>query len=373
MSYNIKGVILLTFILFLGLSLTFNTNAAAASDNQAVTTNNTSNSQITNQSSSNNINFETEGSTGSTTSQTIKVLIYNGDKVAKDSADGIKTALDSSNANNLVPGYYFTYNTSTIIDSTVLASYDVLAMPGGNDYITSYEGTTIDSINADAIKNFVASGKGYLGICAGAFAGANNTANCYNGWGVAPHVNCLQPYYEGTTSIQITSAGQTILGKAGNVTTLYWNGPAMTVNGNASVLATYVNGITDKNGNIIISKGMAAIVSDYYGNGRSVLIGPHPELEPQSADIIANLIVWAANLTPTSSTAPPPAATTTPPPAATSSSPTVTSGTILDTSNNANTSTNDTVPMQKTGAPLIPLALATLIGVGGLVSAKIRK
>ena len=40
--------------------------------------------------------------------------------------------------------------------------------------------------------------------------------------------------------------------------------------------------------------------------------------------------------------------------------------------NNTN-NTSNTVPMQNTGGPLIPLALSTLMIVGGVISAKIRK
>lgn len=40
-------------------------------------------------------------------------------------------------------------------------------------------------------------------------------------------------------------------------------------------------------------KGYADILGDTYGNGKTVLIGFHPELSPQYPDIIAKLIVWA--------------------------------------------------------------------------------
>jgi hypothetical protein len=44
---------------------------------------------------------------------------------------------------------------------------------------------------------------------------------------------------------------------------------------------------------------MAAIAGDFYGKGRTVLCGPHPELTPQLPGIVANMIVWAANVTST--------------------------------------------------------------------------
>ncbi|OPY23471.1 MAG: hypothetical protein A4E27_01492 [Methanobacterium sp. PtaU1.Bin242] len=339
-----KRKVLITFLLVVGLIISSGTAFSAAADDI------TSTSLISNNTM--------EGS--DTATQTIKILIYNGDKVANDSVAGIESVLDSANSGNLVPGYKFTYSTSKTIDSTVLSSYDLLVMPGGNDYIINYDGKTIDSIDAAAIKNFISGGKGYLGICAGAFAGAKYTENCYYGWGIAPNITCIQPYSEINTTITITAAGKQILGQDDPVTTLYWNGPAMTASGNALVLATY-DGITISTGKVIISSGMAAIVADYYGQGRSVLMGPHPELEPKSPGLIAKLIVWAANIPPIS-TAPLPDDITPP-----SDTPLTPSNTTITQPIAAANTNNNTIPLQGTGTPLIPLAMAILTGTGGIL------
>ena len=47
---------------------------------------------------------------------------------------------------------------------------------------------------------------------------------------------------------------------------------------------------------VVHTKGYAAIVGDTYGNGRTVLSGPHPELTPTNYTLLDNLIVWAANV-----------------------------------------------------------------------------
>ncbi len=225
--------------------------------------------------------------------QTINVLIYNGDNADEYADQTITQILDYANQEGLIPGYRFNYTVSTTINPGSLESMDVLIMPGGDDYISD-DNRTIASIDPDSVLNFVKNGGGYVGICAGAFAGANYTQGFYRGWGVAPHINCLQPYWEGTTSIMITPAGSRIMGKKGSMNTLYWNGPAMKINGNATVLATY-DGI-DSDGKVIISRGNAAIVGDYFGKGRSVLIGTHPEEDPWAPDVLARLIVWSASL-----------------------------------------------------------------------------
>lgn len=320
---KINRKVLLSVLLLLSLTLSLNASAVSAvSGNQTSTVNSTTpsttqpvnttqntklvndnstsqlnqsgNSTITNQSSvkSNNISNSnnSEIAAGSlaaeTTTTTINVLIYSGAYASASCVNGMKTALEYANSHNLIPGIQFTYATSTVINSAILASYDVLNMPGGSggaNYLNS------GSISASAIKSFVSSGKGYIGICAGAYAGAARVDGMYNGWGVAPHVNAKAVSYIGNLSMQLTSAGQQLLGRSGTVNIHHYNGAAMYVTGgNAVIFGTYADSKTGY-------KGYADIVGDQYGNGRSVLIGSHPELSPQYPDILANLIVWAAN------------------------------------------------------------------------------
>jgi len=231
--------------------------------------------------------------TTSTVPTTIKVLIYSGVYTAIDCVTGLETALSYADSHSLVPGYNFTYATSTVINSATLAGYNLLAMPGG-DGGSLYLGSS--SISGTAIKNFVANGGGYLGICAGAYAAANYVSGDYYGWGVAPDVDANPVGYEGLLSMKFTSAAQQILGRNGTINIAHYNGPAMYVTGgNAIILATYADDHTGY-------QGYADIVGDYYGQGRSILMGSHPELTPQYPDIIAKMIVWAANVPTTSST-----------------------------------------------------------------------
>ncbi|MCE5213581.1 MAG: BPL-N domain-containing protein, partial [Methanobacterium sp.] len=267
-------------MIFLSLFITLDTGFAATDNSSSsIITNYEGNNQSTTE---NSINYAA-GSTNSVI--TVKVLIYNGNYAASSCVNGIKTSLDSANTNNLVPGYYFSYATSTVINSSTLSGYDVLAMPGGSG---GYYYLNSSNISGSAIKSFVSNGGGYLGICAGAYSAAYYTQDYYNGWGLAPNVTCTHPNHEGDLTVQITSTGEDVLGINGIVTLAHYNGPAMYASGNAIVFATYAD-------NIIKSNGMAAIVGDFYGQGRVVLSGPHPELDPQVPIIIANLIVWAAN------------------------------------------------------------------------------
>ncbi|HTX61329.1 MAG TPA: BPL-N domain-containing protein [Methanobacterium sp.] len=270
-------------MLILGIILTLNCSFAAS------TSGNTTKLEGSTQISSDSTTNYAAGSNSSSI-KTIKVLIYSGTYAAYSCVNGIKTSLNRANTNELATGYNFTYATSTVINSATLSGYDVLAMPGGS---SGYDYMHSSDISATAIKNFVASGKGYVGICAGAYAGSYRVYDYYYGWGLAPDVTCTHPNHEGVLTVQMTKSGEQILGTNGTVTMAHYNGPAMYATGNAIVFATYAD-------NIINSKGMVAIVGDFYGNGRVVLSGPHPELDPQLPGIVANMIVWAANLTNTS-------------------------------------------------------------------------
>ena len=300
-------------VLMLGLALTINTGFVSATNNSTInqttytsfnltnntttsnqvksTINTTSYSEGTNTNSNSEVKNTTSNSeTFNSTTKTIKVLIYDGIYSIADCVTGIETSLEIADAENLVPGYNFTYATSTVINSATLAPYDVLAMPGGTsgaDYLSS------SSISGTAIKNFVASGKGYLGICAGAYSGSYYVNDLYYAWGVAPDVSCEHPDQEGLLTVQITSAGQQLFKESGIITMAHYNGPAMYVTGNCSKVVTFAT-YAD---NILGYEGYAAIVGDSYGKGRSVLVGPHPELTPQYPGIVAKLILWAANTT----------------------------------------------------------------------------
>jgi glutamine amidotransferase-like uncharacterized protein len=262
--------------------------------NSTGTTSTTSKSSTSskNTSSSNNESQIAAGSAaGSTT--TIKVLIYNGAYASANCVSGLKTILSNANSNNLVSGVKFTYTTTTKIISSILSGYDVLIMPGGDG---GYYYLNSGSISASAIKSFVANGGGYIGICAGAYAAVTSVDGRYNGWGIAPNVNAKVVSYVGNLAMQFTSAGTQLLGRSGTITVNHYNGAAMyTTSSTAKILATYADSKTGY-------KGYADIVSDYYGEGRSVLLGSHLELSPQYPDILAKLIAWAADVSTESST-----------------------------------------------------------------------
>lgn len=183
---------------------------------------------------------------------------------------------------NLTPNYSFKYATTTVINSHILSSYDVLVMPGGDGY-AYVNGNTIDS---QALKQFVSGGKGYLGICAGAYAASNYVDGYYSGWGLTPDVNTKNALYEGYLSVSTTNYGGNILNES-QLNLYHQNGPVLYSKDSSHSLAIYVDNKTGY-------QNYSAIIGETYGTGRVLLSGSHPELNSQDSQLLARMILWAA-------------------------------------------------------------------------------
>ena len=219
-------------------------------------------------------------SSNSNTSLVTNVLIYDGDGVMESSVQNIEEGLNTSNYENLTPNNKFKYSTTSKINSDTLSGYDVLIMPGGNA-LTYLEN---DDVDGNSIKLFVQGGKGYLGICAGAYAASNYVDGYYPGWGITPDVNTKNENYEGLLQISTTSVGSKLIN--GSITNIHMqNGPAMYTNNTQVIMATFADNNTGY-------QNYAAIVADTYGSGRVILSGPHPETDPQNPQLLTNMIQW---------------------------------------------------------------------------------
>ncbi|MFA0833604.1 MAG: BPL-N domain-containing protein [Methanobacterium formicicum] len=217
---------------------------------------------------------------------TVKVLIFDGDGSMEESVAGLKACMDESNSMNLSGGIYFDYDTSSQINSNTLSGYDILIMPGGNS-ATYVQGTNIDD---EAIKQFLNQGKGYLGICAGAYAASNSVDGDYSGWGLASQVNTIDVSFEGLVEITPTSSGSTLLNSS-EISLYHLNGPVMYATGSsASSFASYSDNETGY-------QGYSAIMGESYGSGRVLLSGSHPELDPQNSQLLVQMILWATKKT----------------------------------------------------------------------------
>ena len=226
-----------------------------------------------------NLLAKTDSNTNSNHTVT-KVLIYDGQGVMGSSVEGVEDTLNDSNNQNISANNTILYNTSSVINSNTLSGYDVLIMPGGEaaDYLSN------DDIDGNSIKEFVSSGKAYIGICAGAYAGSNYIIGQQAGWGLAPDVNSISEDYEGQLQISSTSFGNKILNSP--TTNIHMeSGPAMTTNNSQIVMATFADNNTGY-------MNYPAIIGDTYGSGRVILSGPHPEMDPENPQLLTNMVMW---------------------------------------------------------------------------------
>ena len=213
----------------------------------------------------------------------VKVLIYDGMGTGKGSINGIKKGLNEGNKMNLVPNTYFEYNTSSKINSSILSGYDVLIMPGGTA-ITYIHNQDIDP---DSIKKFVKEGKGYLGICAGAYAASPCVDGYYKAWGIVPNVNTKNVKYTGTLPLKINSLGRQLINVP--IYDMHMeNGPAMYSNNSGIVMAEYADNKTGY-------PNSAAIIGQSIGSGRVILSGPHPELNTPHPHLLVYMVLWTAS------------------------------------------------------------------------------
>ena len=211
---------------------------------------------------------------------------------------------------------------STDIDSgrLSLTDFDTLLVPGG---MSTTESTAIGALGLANILEFVASGGGYVGVCAGAYLAwtaeccdravtgyCNGTTGCQKtAWslGLAPLASA-NPWDRGHGLVNITFTREAVdmlrlpYAPGENVTIMYWQGPILdrswhgAVPGvNFDVLAEYESEIhTDwPSYTTGVMVHTPAVTTVTYGRGRVLLSSPHPEeTTPIILPIIRGYVQW---------------------------------------------------------------------------------
>jgi len=188
----------------------------------------------------------------------VKIAIYNGAGVMSSSHMALTRMFEWMNASVV------TVTASQILED-FLDDYDILVIPGGSETTCVNELQYIDGVQK--IRDFVANGGSYFGICGGATFGA-----------VYVHfLNCsMNPVYEPGDLIHITtmnvnqsSTGPDLSDCPADFSTMYYGSQYFVPreDANAHIIATY--GYNDEAGMIAVK----------YGNGTVFLSSPHPEYE----------------------------------------------------------------------------------------------
>ncbi|MBI6563187.1 hypothetical protein YA0745_24025 [Pseudomonas synxantha] len=186
------------------------------------------------------------------------VAIYRGPAGCADCSENVKTALQRLN-----PNYQIDFvGADEPIDITphTLARYDLYVQPGGGQDIPG----ALDSLGderAEAIRDYVAKGGRYLGLCMGAYLADDNNLGLIP---LALDTEAGRPDFE-VTGIDDAAVRVTWAGQADHV--FYQDGPYFP---KASAAAPYKTLATYQNGDVAAARYA-------YKKGVVVLSGPHPE------------------------------------------------------------------------------------------------
>ena len=177
---------------------------------------------------------------------TIALFIYD-PKCSVQSANGIMQALSAH--------YNFKIFSKNTVEDDFFDNVDMIAVPGGFGDADTYK--TLLKNNQKRVREFVANGGKYLGICMGAYWAGSHYFNLLDG------VDAVQYLKRPGTDTRRPHAKEMPITWQGSQDSMFWyDGCAFVGNGRYKTIATYSNG-----------DPMAII------QGNLGLIGCHPEAE----------------------------------------------------------------------------------------------
>ncbi|MBK1881416.1 succinylglutamate desuccinylase/aspartoacylase family protein [Luteolibacter pohnpeiensis] len=231
----------------------------------------------------------------------LKIAIFDDEGVSSNGADEVvKTALQIPRA------LAWRVDAEDIRDGA-LKRFDLVVFPGGSG---SKEAAALQESGRGIIRDFVESGGGYVGICAGAYLAAANYP-----WSLrisnhqtfcesreVPGLGKKSMWYRGnsaTVAMELSAAGKSVLGDFPDTLQVrYHNGPIVSAAGLDSlpkyqVLAWFRSEVSQYDLQQGTMTGTPAIISTEFGNGRVLCVSPHPESTDRLRPLLAHGMEWA--------------------------------------------------------------------------------
>ena len=178
------------------------------------------------------------------------------------------------------------------IRAGALDKFDLLILPGGSG---KGQAKSMGEDGVEKVKEFVKSGKGFIGICAGAYfpiqQGFLNAQTKDPRW------------QRGVTRLKIefSDVGLKLFGDKykGQQEILYGNGPVMNVNVNSDLpsveVLSWYRTETAQNGTPEgIQVNSPAMLLTTYGKGTMLILSPHPEQTPELHGLMLEMIRFVA-------------------------------------------------------------------------------
>lgn len=178
-----------------------------------------------------------------------------------------------------------------------LSQFDVVVLPGGS---ASKEAAALTPAGREAIRRFVERGRGYVGICAGAYLAASNYT-----WslGIADANVIDRSHWKrgtGMVEIELSPDGRRLLGdRAGRFAIRYANGPLLAPANRPEIpdftpLAYFRSEMNKIGAPQGVMLDTPAIVCGRFGRGRVFVSSPHPESTPGLGPILHRAVRWAS-------------------------------------------------------------------------------
>ena len=187
------------------------------------------------------------------------------------------------------------------IRAGALEDFDVLIMPGGSG---SAQANDLGDSGKERVRQFVRTGGGYVGICAGAYL-----ASSHYDWSLSI-INAKvwdRSHWargQGDVSLLLSDAARTELVSGIEVVDVYYaQGPLLVPDNKPTlpgyqVLATYGSEVAEKGAQVGSMVGTHAIIRSKFGRGRVICFSPHPEVEGGPNELMLSGVRWAASLNP---------------------------------------------------------------------------
>ena len=192
-----------------------------------------------------------------------------------------------------------------MISGWALDAFDVVVFPGGN---AKRQAEALGVEGRTAVRAFVRSGGGFVGICAGAYLATSQfkwssgliKVQSVSGSFEVPELGrrLMEDRGVGDVTIEFTRAGELLFGQQRRREIRYSGGPVflrgeLEAADGCAVLATFASEMVQYEPQRNTMIGKPAMIASKYGEGLVIAISPHPELS-DGTDFILRQAVLAA-------------------------------------------------------------------------------
>ena len=181
------------------------------------------------------------------------------------------------------------------IQSGALRQHDVVIFSGGTG---TGQATALSATGRERVREFVRSGGGYVGICAGAYLALDGFSW---GLGILDGKTVSPKWRRGAASLQVrlTSEGKKLFGPGddGVLAIRYHNGPVFKPANDSlrpfRTLAVFEEEVAQDDAPKGVMVGTPAIAAGMFGKGRVCVFSPHPEQTQGLERLVLDAVRWS--------------------------------------------------------------------------------